>query len=86
MTRKLDITRDVCPMTTVKVGMALALLAPGESLEVRLREEALRNVIAALKADGHRIAATASAAGDYVLKVASGCLGSGDPGSRSERR
>ncbi|MHB8836994.1 MAG: hypothetical protein ACYC9Y_14995 [Candidatus Methylomirabilia bacterium] len=41
MTGLLDITRDVCPMTTVKVGMALARLAHGEELQVMVREAAM---------------------------------------------
>lgn len=70
MTRLPDITRDVCPMTTVKIGMALARLAPAEELQVMVREEALRNVIASLKIDGHRIGSGGPAGG--VLLAARG--------------
>lgn len=55
MTQRLDITGDVCPMTFVKVKIALAKLPPGTSLEVRLKEEALKNVVSSLKQEGHRV-------------------------------
>ena len=51
----LDITRDVCPMTFVKVKMGLAKIAPSERLDVLLKEEALKNVISSLKAEGHKV-------------------------------
>ncbi len=51
----LDITGDVCPMTFVKVKMALQKIAPSGKLNVMLREEALKNVISSLKAEGHRV-------------------------------
>lgn len=41
----LDITRETCPMTFVRVRLALDRLAPGEVLEVLLAgEEPRRNV------------------------------------------
>lgn len=69
MTRRLDITRDVCPMTTVRVGMALARLAAGEELEVLLKEEALTKVVASLKTDGQRIAAVGRQEEFFLLLV-----------------
>jgi TusA-related sulfurtransferase len=69
MTRLLDITHDVCPMTTVKVGMAMARLAPAEELTVMVREEALRNVVASLKVDGHRIDSIGRQEAFYLLHV-----------------
>ena len=72
MTRLLDITHDVCPMTTVKVGMAMARLAPAEELQVMVREEALRNVVASLKADGHRIDSVGRREGLFLLRVEKG--------------
>lgn len=77
MTRRLDITRDVCPMTTVKVGMALAKLAHGGELEVLLKKEALTKVVSSLKADGHRIAAAERREEIFVLHVAKGGGGAG---------
>lgn len=70
MTRLLDITRDVCPMTTVKVGMTLASLAPGEELRLLVREEELKKVIASLKADGHRIESVGRQEDFFLLLVA----------------
>lgn len=55
MTQRLDITKDVCPMTFVKVKIALSKLPPGGSLEVLLKEEALKNVISSLKQEGHGV-------------------------------
>jgi len=55
MTPLLDITGDVCPMTFVKVKMSLAKIAPEEKLNVLLKEEALKNVISSLKAEGHKV-------------------------------
>jgi len=69
MTRLLDITHDVCPMTTVIVGMAMAPLAAAEELTVLVREEALRNVVASLKVDGHRIDSVGRQEGFYLLHM-----------------
>ena len=51
----LDITKDVCPMTFVKVKMGLTKIAPSGKLSVLLKEEALKNVISSLKAEGHKV-------------------------------
>jgi len=51
----LDITGDVCPMTFVKVKMGLTKIASSGKLNVLLKEEALKNVISSLKAEGHKI-------------------------------
>jgi TusA-related sulfurtransferase len=69
MSALVDITRDVCPMTTAKVGMALAGLASPGTLEIRLTETALTNVIAAVKAHGHRVATVGRAGEHFVLLV-----------------
>lgn len=84
MTRLLDITREVCPMTTVKVGMAMARVAPAEELQVRVREEALRDVVASLKADGHRIESVSRREAFYLLHVEKGVASTG--GSAARRR
>ncbi|MBI1290573.1 sulfurtransferase TusA family protein [bacterium] len=57
MTRaKLDITRDLCPMTFVKTKLELEELAPGDLLEVTLREgEPLLNVARSVEEDGHAV-------------------------------
>lgn len=85
MSRLLDISRDVCPMTTVKVGMALSRLAPGETLEVRVSEGALKNVIASLKADGHRIASADRRAQGFLLAVEKGGAGAAGASAASGR-
>jgi TusA-related sulfurtransferase len=77
MSRLLDISHDVCPMTTVKVGMALSRLAPAEQLEVRVSEEALKNVVASVKADGHRIASADRRAQGFLLVVEKGGAATG---------
>ena len=68
----LDITGDVCPMTFVKVKMGLQGIAPGGSLNVRLKEEALRNVISSLKSEGHRVAGVSRDGPVFLLDVEKG--------------
>lgn len=52
----LDITDVVCPITFVKVKVALEDLDDGQILEVRLNEgEPIQNVPRSLKDDGHKI-------------------------------
>ena len=54
----LDITRETCPMTFVRVRLALDRLAPGEVLEVLLSgEEPRRNVPRTAVEQGHAILA-----------------------------
>ena len=65
----LDITGDVCPMTFVKVKMALQRVAPEEKIAVRLKEGALKNVISSLKAEGHRIATVSREGEVFLLEV-----------------
>ncbi len=66
----LDITGDVCPMTFVKVKMALAGIAAGGRLSVRLREEALKNVVSSLKSEGHRVVGVSRDGPVFLLDVA----------------
>ena len=65
----IDITGDVCPMTFVKVKMALEKIAPSETLNVLLKEEALKNVISSLKTEGHRIDKVVGRIGVFLLVV-----------------
>ena len=45
VTRQIDITRDICPMTFVRTRLALDRMAPGETLLVTLKgQEPLHNV------------------------------------------
>lgn len=53
---EIDITADVCPMTFVRVKLALERLPAGALLGVRLNAgEPLRNVPRAAAAEGHVI-------------------------------
>src|ERR1700710_747870 len=56
ITRQLDITSEVCPMTFVRTRLALDRMPPGETLLVRLRgEEPLRNVPRTATEQGHEV-------------------------------
>ncbi len=56
MSHRLDITAEVCPMTFVRVKLALEQLEPGQQLEVLLKgEEPLRNVPKSAADEGHRV-------------------------------
>ena len=51
-----DITDVVCPVTFVKVKVALEELESGDELEVRLNSgEPIQNVPRSLKDEGHRV-------------------------------
>lgn len=53
---RIDITREICPMTYVRVKLALETLDDGGELEVLLRgEEPLRNVPRSAKEEGHEV-------------------------------
>jgi tRNA 2-thiouridine synthesizing protein A len=53
---ELDITNEVCPMTFVRIRLALDRMAPGSILLVKLRgEEPLRNVPRTAKEQGHEV-------------------------------
>jgi len=56
MVETLDITKDHCPMTFVKVKLALARLATGDVLDVALTgAEPLENVPRAAQEEGNRV-------------------------------
>lgn len=60
--RVLDITAERCPMTYVRVRLALDRMEPGQVLLVHLRgEEPLRNVPRTAADQGHTILATDTA-------------------------
>jgi tRNA 2-thiouridine synthesizing protein A len=51
-----DITRELCPMTYVRVKLALERLPPGAILEVWLTgDEPLKNVPQSAKDEGHDV-------------------------------
>jgi TusA-related sulfurtransferase len=52
----LDVTKEHCPMTFVKVKLALSHMAPGDILDCLLRgSEPVENVPKAAQEQGHRI-------------------------------
>ncbi len=54
--KKIDITKDVCPFTFVKVKIALDGMENGQFLEVDLNKgEAMKNVPRSIKDEGHKI-------------------------------
>ncbi|AKJ04375.1 MAG TPA: sulfurtransferase TusA family protein [Archangium sp.] len=56
VTRTLDITREVCPMTYVRTKLALEALDDGAVLEVVLRgDEPLKNVPRNAREEGHEV-------------------------------
>jgi tRNA 2-thiouridine synthesizing protein A len=56
ITREIDITGDVCPMTFVRTRLALDRMAPGETLLVILKgEEPLQNVPRTATELGHEV-------------------------------
>jgi tRNA 2-thiouridine synthesizing protein A len=56
MPTTVDITREVCPMTYVRVKLALEALEDGAVLEVLLRgSEPLKNVPASAAEEGHEV-------------------------------
>jgi TusA-related sulfurtransferase len=55
---RIDITREICPMTFVRVRLALDRMAPGAVLEVLLKgEEPRRNVPRTAAEQGHAVLA-----------------------------
>jgi tRNA 2-thiouridine synthesizing protein A len=56
VTRQIDITRDVCPMTFVRTRLALDKMSPGETLLVTLKgQEPLQNVPRSATEQGHEV-------------------------------
>ena len=65
-----DITREVCPMTYVRVKLAMETLTPGQRLEVWLRgDEPCRNVPKSARDEGHRVLAQEAQADGRVRLV-----------------
>lgn len=53
---RIDITREICPMTYVRVKLALEALPDGGVLEVQLKgAEPLKNVPRSAREDGHEV-------------------------------
>jgi TusA-related sulfurtransferase len=52
----IDITREICPMTYVRVKLAMERVPDGDLLEVLLRgAEPLRNVPRSAREEGHEV-------------------------------
>ncbi len=56
VTREIDITNDICPMTYVRTRLALDKMTAGQTLLVTLKgEEPLKNVPRTAKEQGHEV-------------------------------
>jgi tRNA 2-thiouridine synthesizing protein A len=56
VTREIDITAELCPMTFVRTRLALDRMSPGETLLVKLKgEEPIRNVPRTATEQGHEV-------------------------------
>lgn len=73
---EIDITDVVCPITFVKVKMALEDLEDGQNLRIHLNEgEPIQNVPRSLKDEGHKVLSVARKDdGTYDLVVQKGGL------------
>lgn len=73
----IDITREVCPMTYVRVKLKLETLVEGDELVVRLQgREPERNVPASAEAEGHAVLSRergADGVTTLVLRVGRAC-------------
>lgn len=68
--KTIDITRDHCPMTYVKVKLALHDLSPGERLDVLLTPgEPLQNVPENAKLEGNLIIDIREDNGNYHVVI-----------------
>jgi len=85
-TKRIDITDVVCPITFVKVKIALEALKDGDTLEVLLNGgEPVQNVPRSLKDEGHRVTSLRPAGGEgagekdgkFLLTVVKGGLDHG---------
>ena len=56
VTREIDITNEICPMTYVRTRLALDKMTPGQTFLVRLKgQEPLKNVPRTAKEQGHEV-------------------------------
>jgi molybdopterin-synthase adenylyltransferase len=66
----LDITREVCPMTYVRVKLAIERLEKGRLLEVWLKgDEPLKNVPQSAREEGHEVLSLDAQRGRLLLRV-----------------
>jgi len=71
MSHFIDITKEHCPMTFVKVKLALAKIAKGEELDVLLKEgEPLQNVPRSAEEQGVTVFGIEEQGdGNYLVKI-----------------
>lgn len=66
----LDITAEVCPMTLVRVRLALDRVAPGGLLTIRMAGgEPVASIPRALREEGHELVAVARAGEAFEVVV-----------------
>ncbi|MBD3346701.1 MAG: sulfurtransferase TusA family protein [Chitinivibrionales bacterium] len=69
-THTLDITKEHCPMTMVKVKLKLAQLEKGDMLDVLLAgDEPLNNVPRSAEESGHRIVSIVAENGNHHVVI-----------------
>lgn len=67
---KIDITKDQCPITFVKVKVQLAKMKNGDELEILLTEgEPLKNVPRSAQEQGHKLIKIESAGQFYKVVI-----------------
>lgn len=67
---KIDITKEICPMTFVKTKLKLEAMRSGQVLEVTLRDgEPLLNVPRSVKDEGHKIVHVGKEGAVYKLLI-----------------
>jgi tRNA 2-thiouridine synthesizing protein A len=67
---RIDITKEICPMTFVKTKLKLESMRSGQILEVTLREgEPLINVPISVKDEGHKIVSISKEGTSYKLLI-----------------
>lgn len=70
ISRAVDIRTQICPMTWVRVKLALEAIGDGEILEVLLRgEEPLRNIPRSARGDGHEVLSQTALGEDHRLLI-----------------
>jgi len=67
---RIDITKEICPMTFVKTKLKLESMRSGQILEVSLKDgEPLRNVPRSVKEEGHKILDIRKEGSSYKLLI-----------------
>ncbi len=70
MTDTLDITKDHCPMTMVKVKLKLAQMAKGDTLDVLLTgKEPHENVPRTAREHGHEVLSVTAEGNNYHVLI-----------------